>query len=384
MSVIMYDCGFGDCFCLQEEHVDRPLFIDFGIHSASKVGDKKRIYKNVLDDMYRMVDEGEPGIDFLLTHYHADHFSGLMYLIRQRDRHDELQHIRFENVYIPNVWSIANSRDIVMALMMSYLPGYGKRRMNIFDFLIAICKTGGCIHLTNRGSIISNELIALWPPTDITSGIWLREIPGINEEFISTLGDIADELINIVLALIQNQRDGEHANAVLHLKMLRTRFYRLGKKAPDIDINTRIRLNEFGNEVSIVFHNIYSAQNGRNVLFTGDVHADAWDVMRSLQVLDGISLHDEYGIIKVPHHGTSGYFHDFGAYISQSQETKFLIPNGDIRRSGHGISSYYPNSCHGRLVCCSNNNSCEEKAVRGCCTCAPQIIVFPNACYHIM
>lgn len=143
MSVIMYDCGFGDCFCLQEEYVNRPLFIDFGIHSASKKGDKNRIYRNVLDDMCRMVEQGENGIDFLLTHYHADHFSGLMYLIRQRNRCNELQQIRFENVYIPDVWSVDNSRDIVMALLMSYLPGYGGRRMNIFDFLIAICKTGG-------------------------------------------------------------------------------------------------------------------------------------------------------------------------------------------------------------------------------------------------
>ena len=143
----MYDCGFGDCFCLQEEYVNRPLFIDFGIHSASKKGDKNRIYRNVLDDMCRLVEDGENGIDFLLTHYHADHFSGLMYLIRQRNRCHEFQQIGFENVYIPDVWSIANSRDIVMALLMSYLPGCGGRRMNIFDFLLAICNMGGCIHL---------------------------------------------------------------------------------------------------------------------------------------------------------------------------------------------------------------------------------------------
>lgn len=384
MSVVMYDCGFGDCFCLQEEYVTRPLYIDFGIHSASKKGNKNRIYRNVLDDMRKMIEQGEIGIDFLLTHYHTDHFSGLMYLIRQRNRCNELQQIRFENVYIPDIWGIANSRDVVMALLMSYLPGYGRRRMNIFDFLIAICNTGGCIHLTNRGSIIGNELIALWPPSDITSGIRLREIDGISDEFVITLGDIADELINVVLALIQNQRDGDCVDAVFNLKELKMRFYRLCKNAPRIDIGTRTKLNEFGNEVSIVFHNTCSAQGRRNVLFTGDVHADAWDIMGSLQVLDGIRLHDEYGIIKVPHHGTRGYFHDFGTYISQVQQTKFLIPNGDIDRAGYKISLCYPNSCRGVLVCCSNNNSCEENALRRCCTCAPQVIVSANPPHHIL
>ena len=271
-----------------------------------------------------------------------------------------------------------------MALLMSYLPGYGRRRMNIFDFLIAICKTGGRIHLTNRGSMIGDELIALWPPINITSGIGLQEIDAINEEFMIALANIADELINIVLALVQNRPDGGYADALLNLKMLRMRFYRLGNNAPRMDMGTQIRLNEFGNEVSIVFHNICGGQGRRNILFTGDVHPNAWYTMETLQAFDGIRLHDEYGIIKAPHHGTRGYFHDFGAHISEVQETKFLIPNGDINRTGYEISSYYPNSCCGILVCCSNNNACEENALRRCCTCAHRIIVFPNTCYHIM
>lgn len=375
MSVIMYDCGFGDCFCLQEEYVNRPLFIDFGIHSSSKTGSKLGIYNTVLNEMLNLNDGG---IDFLLTHYHTDHFSGLMYLIKQRRTCANLQQIRFENVFIPDVWSISNSRDIVMMLLMSYLPGYGKRRMNLFDFLIAICKVGGCIHLTDRGSKIGDNLIALWPPSDISPRIWLQEINDINEQFIIELGNITDELINTVLASIHNQQSGEYSDAVQHLKKLRTRFYRLCMNAPEIDTGTRIRLNEFGNEVSIVFHNIHSAENGRNVLFTGDVHIDAWNAMMTLQNSDGICLHDEYGIIKVPHHGTKGYYHNFGTYISQSQKTVFLIPNGDISRSGYRISSRYPNSFQYATVCCSNNNSCEEAAARGFCTCTPHIRVSPD------
>lgn len=35
MSVTMFNCGFGDCFCIEDEYVERPLYVDFGIISGS-------------------------------------------------------------------------------------------------------------------------------------------------------------------------------------------------------------------------------------------------------------------------------------------------------------------------------------------------------------
>ena len=381
MSVRMYDCGFGDCFCIMDEYVDRPLFVDFGVNTFSKVGKKTLTYMKVLQDMQQLVNEG--GIDFLLTHYHTDHFSGLMHLIRNRERCVALSCIRFENVYIPNVWNIANSREVVMALLLSYLPRHGKRKMNIIDFLMAICQTGGCVHLINRGSVIGDALIALWPPKDLTVENYFREIDGGGEEFLTRLSDIADRLINIVHTLILNQENRTYTDALFHLKTLRTRFYELCQTAPHIDENTEIRLNTFGNEISIVFQNIHKEAGERNILFTGDVHSKAWNDMETLQLQDGIFLHEQYGVIKVPHHGTETYYHDFGEYIPDSQEIKFLIPNGDMKKFGHKISSHYPNSLRGAFVCCSNNNNCEEETCCRRCTCDPYRVVSTSPSFLI-
>lgn len=37
MPVTMYDCDFGDCFVIEAEHVDIPLYVDFGVHNRSTV-----------------------------------------------------------------------------------------------------------------------------------------------------------------------------------------------------------------------------------------------------------------------------------------------------------------------------------------------------------
>lgn len=372
----MYDCGFGDCFCLQEEYVERPLFIDFGIHSHSKVGYKCGIYDNVLNDMHGMSSAGGTGMDFLLTHYHSDHFSGLMYLLRQRKKQHHLQHIRFENVYIPNVWNITDSKNIVMQLLLSYLPSGRGRKMNIMDFLTAICKTNGKVHLVSRGDMIGDELVALWPPSNMSAKN-MREVSDIADEgFWVLLGEIAEKLIDVVLTLIVNAQDGEYAAALAELRGLKTRFSALFGRLPQIGEDARIKLNELGNEISIVFHNIQEAPNRRNILFAGDVHPQAWRCIAS-PCRNDYPLHKAYGIIKVPHHGTASYYYDFIPHSTHSPETVYMIPNGDIKMSGYEICAQYPRRLHGAAVRCANNTACEEKNCAGYCTCIPGHRVSP-------
>ena len=73
MKIRMYECGFGDCFRLREENqVD--LYVDFGIHTSSWSGiDKINRFDNIIADMGK-------DTDFLLTHYHDDHFNGAIYM----------------------------------------------------------------------------------------------------------------------------------------------------------------------------------------------------------------------------------------------------------------------------------------------------------------
>ena len=63
----MYKCAFGDCFKLEDDAGD-VLYVDFGIHIRSmKKKDREARYDQIIQDIPEKSD-------FLLTHYHADHY----------------------------------------------------------------------------------------------------------------------------------------------------------------------------------------------------------------------------------------------------------------------------------------------------------------------
>ena len=102
MKIRMYECGFGDCFRIMQEG-QRDLYVDFGmLQSNSSKSDREKKFDNIINEM----NEDK---DFLLTHYHLDHFNGVLYM--KRNRHS------FRHVYIPDVWNI-NYREEAFALLL--------------------------------------------------------------------------------------------------------------------------------------------------------------------------------------------------------------------------------------------------------------------------
>ena len=70
MNITMYECGFGDCFKLEDNNKN-TLYVDFGIHDHS-MGKSKR------ECRYDQIIHSMPdNCDFLLTHYHDDHYAEL-------------------------------------------------------------------------------------------------------------------------------------------------------------------------------------------------------------------------------------------------------------------------------------------------------------------
>lgn len=130
----------------------------------------------------------------------------------------------------------------------------------------------------------------------------------------------------------------------------------------EYDIGKRRSLNNFGNKVSIVFHNMEETTNGRNLLFTGDVNRAAWRCIEGKKTTIPLSLrmHKKYDIIKIPHHGTKYYYHSFVTYVKKENMTTFLIPNGDILRSPIYVGGLknYRNDADEANVITSNNTSC--------------------------
>lgn len=94
MKIIMYDCGYGDCFQIKEKN-QNDLYVDFGIHKSLM---KESVRENRFSDIIGEMNENHDA-DFLLTHYHEDHYNGAIYMAQNSN-------YRFSNVYIPDVWDV--------------------------------------------------------------------------------------------------------------------------------------------------------------------------------------------------------------------------------------------------------------------------------------
>ena len=104
----MFDTDFGDCFRIENEHVETPLYVDFGIHRRSSTltgAAETNRYEEIINDMPKEKD-------FLLTHYHDDHFSGAVYMGQN------YPHEKFRDVYIPDVWDTTDDYLLIRCTIM--------------------------------------------------------------------------------------------------------------------------------------------------------------------------------------------------------------------------------------------------------------------------
>lgn len=369
MSITMYNCGFGDCFCIEDEYVKRPLYVDFGIHRRSLVGKKLTRYNEITEEMMDISKDKKKPCDFLLTHYHEDHYSG----IRRKKKK-----IKFENVYIPDVWKEHTLFLIVLDIIFKRKR---RRATNILDVLIAVANTGGKLYLVSRGSKIGTGLVALWPDIndlekEAEKLIVDLDIYRFYEEYLSELNRITFSLIQRVNKLVNQERmeiqvlTDKEAD-VLSIDEIRSLVEYLDSKiqAPD---NYKSKVEEFNNKISIVFQNEMQRcdekkdcyddmancdncifrNNIRNLLFTGDVTND---VLTQLACVTGkLQMHEQYDIIKIPHHGTASYYFDFSPYITAGKTT-CLISNEGFSK-GYNIDNEYEKSLKEAHMVSSKND----------------------------
>lgn len=351
MKIRMYECGFGDCFRLREDsQVD--LYVDFGIHSSSWSGyNKINRFDNIIKDMNEKKD-------FLLTHYHDDHFNGAIYMAANTSH-------RFNDVYISDVWNMPGSFYITS---LTLLRGIFTRSVilgenTIIDFLKTICTGCSRIHFISRGVEFHNEqYIALWPEKNYVAKMAQRMYENLQDEldkaFLGIIERIAEQLNALVIALA-NGNDGIIENYEVQFNDLEEN-YRDAQMTFDYlygdnyDNNVQYRLTKFGNEISIVFQN-YKAD--RNVLFTGDFGKKKnWSFIEKNQ--DGlVKMHPCYEVIKLPHHGTDSYYHSF---LRRVQATSILmIPNGYINHHWNVSSKYNADSIKKKNgTVCAHNLTC--------------------------
>lgn len=387
MRIRMYNVGFGDCFCIRDRK--SSLLVDFGA-ANSKIGGRPRreVFDVIISDLTTIRKK-----NLLLTHFHPDHVSGLLYMMRyRRDAYE------FEKIYLPDVFSGPEMKYTLALLLLAdvtkkaSLPG---RRVSLFALAEALCARKVKIDLLSRGSEFEGKYTALWPDVSEVS----RETEEVfnslienHENAMTELVNIAEEVRELFLSMTEETLEAEEKSEPLSVpedtdgpesslkdpreysgeneeytqeklvlanedagaaiedtaedpeetekeRVRRLNPEKLEKKFRELQATEEFQAllesaEKQGHSLRQFRHKISLAFQNTidgelNLLFTGDVQPQYMKMIA--ENYDGkIQLHEHYWCIKVPHHGTESHFFDFSGFSPENM----MIPNG----------AYYDNS----------------------------------------
>ena len=387
MRIRMYNVGFGDCFCIRDRK--SSLLVDFGAANSKIEGRPRReVFDVIISDLTTIRKK-----NLLLTHFHPDHVSGLLYMMRyRRDAYE------FEKIYLPDVFSGPEMKYTLALLLLAdvtkkaSLPG---RRVSLFALAEALCARKVKIDLLSRGSEFEGKYTALWPDVSEVS----RETEEVfnslienHENAMTELVNIAEEVRELFLSMTEETLEAEEKSEPLSVpedtdgpesslkdpreysgeneeytqeklvlanedagaaiedtaedpeetekeRVRRLNPEKLEKKFRELQATEEFQAllesaEKQGHSLRQFRHKISLAFHNTidgelNLLFTGDVQPQYMKMIA--ENYDGkIQLHEHYWCIKVPHHGTESHFFDFSCFSPE----KMMIPNG----------AYYDNS----------------------------------------
>ena len=380
MKIRMYNVGFGDCFCLRDRK--KSLLVDFGTNNSRIVGRPRReIFDVIISDLSTINCK-----NLLLTHFHMDHLSGLLYMMKNRD-----SSLDFGKIYLPDVFSKEEmSRTLVLLLLADLLKesGLPSRQVSLFALVDALLENRQNLELLSRGKIFEDKYQALWPDTDVIQ----RETDEVYNEICKNenLAAVMEELLNFAEKLRriiwsmteEGKAQTEEEQEKISLAYVYDREFRRIKAIPEFKellsfLNTnKVNLRQFKHKISIVFQN---ARDGElNLLFTGDVQPGHLKMIA--ENYDGrLPLYEHYWCIKVPHHGTQEHYFDF----SQYEPENMMISNGihfanskkeskELRTSPLYGGLFYIPDTH---MYCSNCDCCD--CYENGCSCKEADVISP-------
>ena len=383
----MYNVGFGDCFCIRDRK--SSLLVDFGAANSKIEGRPRReVFDVIISDLTTIRKK-----NLLLTHFHPDHVSGLLYMMRyRRDAYE------FEKIYLPDVFSGPEMKYTLALLLLAdvtkkaSLPG---RRVSLFALAEALCARKVKIDLLSRGSEFEGKYTALWPDVSEVS----RETEEVfnslienHENAMTELVNIAEEVRELFLSMTEETLEAEEKSEPLSVpedtdgpesslkdpreysgeneeytqeklvlanedagaaiedtaedpeetekeRVRRLNPEKLEKKFRELQATEEFQAllesaEKQGHSLRQFRHKISLAFQNTidgelNLLFTGDVQPQYMKMIA--ENYDGkIQLHEHYWCIKVPHHGTESHFFEFSGFSPENM----MIPNG----------AYYDNS----------------------------------------
>lgn len=415
----MYNVGFGDCFCIRDRK--GSLLVDFGaVNSKIEGRPRREVFDVIISDLTTIRKK-----NLLLTHFHPDHVSGLLYMMRyRRDAYE------FEKIYLPDVFSDPEMKYTLTLLLLAdvtkkaSLPG---RRVSLLALAEALCARKVKIDLLSRGSEFEGKYTALWPDVKMVN----RETEDVfnsliedNEKAMTELVNIAEEVRQLFMSMTVDENGADNlgaekeavdvaANGTVGAETASTagtgvksaeqediensqketqrrlRPEKLEKKFRELQVTPEFQtllecaekqghlLRQFRHKISLAFQN--TSDSELNLLFTGDVQPQYMKMI--VEDYDGkIPLHEHYWCIKVPHHGTESHFFDFSRFSPENM----MIPNGayydnskkkskNQRTSMQYGGLFYINDAH---MYCSNCDCCDS--YENGCSCREYDVISPS------
>ena len=379
MKIRMYNVGFGDCYCLRDRK--KSLLVDFGTNNSRIEGRPRReIFDLIISDLSTIECK-----NLLLTHFHMDHLSGLLYMMKNKDSSFD-----FGKIYLPDVFSEEKmSRTLVLLLLAdlvkdSCLPS---RQVSLFALIDALLeRQTQTVELLSRGKIFEEKYQALWPDTDVTQRETDEVYNLLREKFpeiMDVLFDFAEKLRQIIWSMTDEGKVLSENNQKNIRAYVYEREFRRIKALPEFkDLLTwlnrnQVNLRQFKHKISIVFQN---ARDGEvNLLFTGDVQPEHMQMIADNY--DGKwPLYEHYWCIKVPHHGTQDHYFNFSGYEPENM----MISNGihfansktqsrELRTSPLYGGLFYIPDTH---MYCSNCDCCD--CYENGCSCKEADVISPS------
>ena len=375
----MYNVGFGDCYCLRDRK--KSLLVDFGTNNSRIEGRPRReIFDLIISDLSTIECK-----NLLLTHFHMDHLSGLLYMMKNKDSSFD-----FGKIYLPDVFSEEKmSRTLVLLLLAdlvkdSCLPS---RQVSLFGWIDALLeRQTQTVELLSRGKIFEEKYQALWPDTDVTQRETDEVYDLLREKFpeiMDVLLDFAEKLRQIIWSMTDEGKVLSENNQKNIRAYVFEREFRRIKALPEFKelltwLNrNQVNLRQFKHKISIVFQN---ARDGEvNLLFTGDVQPEHMQMIADNY--DGKwPLYEHYWCIKVPHHGTQDHYFNFSGYEPENM----MISNGihfansktqsrELRTSPLYGGLFYIPDTH---MYCSNCDCCD--CYENGCSCKEADVISPS------
>lgn len=379
MKIRMYNVGFGDCYCLRDRK--KSLLVDFGTNNSRIEGRPRReIFDLIISDLSTIECK-----NLLLTHFHMDHLSGLLYMMKNKDSSFD-----FGKIYLPDVFSEEKmSRTLVLLLLAdlvkdSCLPS---RQVSLFALIDALLeRQTQTVELLSRGKIFEEKYQALWPDAYVTQRETNEVYDLLKEKFpeiMNVLLDFAEKLRQIIWSMTDEGKVLLENNQKNIRAYVYEREFRRIKALPEFKelltwLNrNQVNLRQFKHKISIVFQN---ARDGElNLLFTGDVQPEHMQMIADNY--DGKwPLYEHYWCIKVPHHGTQDHYFNFSGYEPENM----MISNGihfansktqsrELRTSPLYGGLFYIPDTH---MYCSNCDCCD--CYENGCSCKEADVISPS------